>query len=140
MMDTPKGLIELALGERYPDDLYKLIPANAEGAITEFLRPMGNTLIICISDIEPYEAKAMRNADLYGGILVDYDKINFIWQFRRNKKPVLTFEGMFDSTLIPDLTLPDMDDSAHYLVFHIHAIDKTTRIIKAIRSLTIPRR
>ena len=133
---TPKGAMVLVVGERYPENLLNSL--GQEGAVTEFLREMGNILFISLHNITPYETKSVRKGDMYGGLLIDHDKISFLWQFRVNGKNVFSFHGVYDVRLVPDLNLPNMDEPAHYLVMQVHMIDTKTRILKVIRGITMP--
>lgn len=127
--------IALVVGERYPLPL-----PPKQGGVTEFLRPSGNTLLLHFPDIQPFEAKAFRKGDIYAGLLVDRDNINFIWQFckPKSKQIIMSMDGHFDARLLEDPVIPEPNPDEH-LAFSIHVVDSTTKIIKALRYITLPR-
>jgi hypothetical protein len=123
----------IELNQPYPFEL-----PEEQGAIADFLSPYGNELLISIPDISSDEALILQEGDMMGGFLAQNGAILFFWQFLNGDEAVITLDSPFDAREIPDIQLEILDEESTDLVIDIHVIDATTKIVKALRSVSFP--
>ena len=123
----------LSVGEKYP---FKI--PQTEGAISDFLRPGGNRLLIAIPGISNEESKVLRKHEMRGGLLVKNRAILFVWQFRKKDEPIITLDSPFNARLIPDIQFHDVENTETRLLIEVHIIDSKTGIVCGLRSITMP--
>lgn len=123
----------LVVNQQYP---FKL--PFGEGAVADFLRPSSNRLLILMSNISSVECKILRSGEIRCGFLSKNGAILFLWQFIEKGKPVITLDSPFDARLIPDIQLYDVDDKITRLVVDVHIVDSATKIVRGLRSITMP--
>jgi len=131
-MSTPEPIL-LSVGEEYP---FKI--PESEGAVSDFLRSGGNRLIIVMPGISNEESKILRKYEMRGGLLVKNGAILFVWQFRKNGKPVVTLDSPFDARIIPDIQFYDIEDSKTRLVIDVHIVDSISKMVCGLRAVTMP--
>jgi len=123
----------LAINQRYP---FELPPG--EGAISDFLRPSVNRLLVSIAGISDSEARALQKGEMRGGLLVGNGAILFVWQFWKKKKTLITLDSPFDARLISDIQLYDVNSVETRLTIDVHIVDSATKIIRGLRLITMP--
>lgn len=127
-------IMVLTVGKKYP-----LKIPGGQGAIAEFLRENGSTLLILMPDLTVPEIKSVTSGKIECGLLVNDGAILLMWTFFDKKnRPVLRFESPFNARLYNDLNIPFIDSGNTRLLIHIHLIDRSTKIIKGLRMLTMP--
>jgi hypothetical protein len=109
-----------------------------EGAISDFLRPNNNRLLVAISDLSDSEVKALRKGQMRAGLLSKNGAILFLWQFSDKGKKVLTIDSPFDARLIPDIQLYNVETSETRLSVDVHIVDMATKIVRGLRTITMP--
>lgn len=109
-----------------------------DGAASDFLRRSGNRLLIALSGINDKEKKELRKSEIRGGIYARNGAILFIWQFLYKKKLIMTFDSPFDSRVIPDLQLYNVENNQTRLLIDVHIVDSSTNLICALRAVTMP--
>lgn len=124
--------ILLTLDQPYP---FKLA---SEGVIAEFLRPSGNILIVAIPGISAEEEKALRKGEMRCGMLFKNGAILFLWQFLLKGKPVLSMDSQFNSKIIHDIQLHNIETAETRLLIEVHIIDTESGLIKGLRGITMP--
>lgn len=130
---TSREFDYIAVGEDYP---YRIPGHN--GALSEFLRA-SNTLIITFPGIDKRKASALKKGNLFCGVLAMNGAILFLWQFHDKKgRPVLTLDSPFESRVIQDINLHDIENSRQRLLIQVHIVDSTTNKVKGLRALTMP--
>ena len=128
-----KQLVLLEVGRPYPDNL-----SVSEGAISDFLRPSVNRLIIAMPNISAIEEKGLRKGVMRGGMLAKNGAILFVWQFYEKGKLTLSLDSPFDARVIHDIQFYDITTSETRLAIEVHIVDSATKIIKGLRFLTMP--
>lgn len=123
----------IAVNQTYP---FALPPG--EGAVSDFLRPSSNRLLIVMPDISNAEAKAFRKGEMRGGLLAKNGALLFIWQFLVKGKPVISLDSPFDARLIPDVQLYNVDSKETRLAIDVHIVDSASKIIKGLRAISMP--
>ena len=126
-------LATLAVNELYPSKL----PVG-EGAVSDFLRPASNRLLITMKDISNAEAKVLKKGEMRGGLLAKNGAILFLWQFREKGKPVFTFDSPFDARVIHDIQLYNIENKETRLAIDIHIVDSESKMVRGLRSITMP--
>lgn len=130
---TFEALQALTVGKQYPNSL-----SGLEGAISDFLRPHANQLIVALPNMDSVEEKALKKGELRCGVLFKNNAINFIWQFSLKNKPVLTLDSPFSARATPDINLHNVENSETRLAIELHAVDSATNQLKALRVMTMP--
>ena len=115
-------MVLLQRGKPFPYPL-----PETEGAISDFLRPHGNTLLVLLPNMTKAEIKAIRTGPLDMTLLTHDNEMLFLW---RTKTSV--FDTPFDARLIPDFE-PSRDPR----VFVV-GVDSATKMVVALRSITMP--
>lgn len=124
----------IATNKPYPFQL----PAT-EGAISDFLRPNSNRLLLALNGINKDEEKHLRKGTLRCGLLAKNGAILFLWQFTdKQNKPIFTFDSQFDARLIKDIQLYDVKNSETRIAIDIHIVDLSTQLVRGLRSITMP--
>ena len=124
----------ISVNEPYPFQL-----PSAEGAISDFLRPGSNRLLIAIHGITKDEEKALRKGQLRCGLLAKNGAILFLWQFRNNRNdPIFTLDSPFDARLINDIQFYDVKSTETRVNVDVHVVDMSTQLVRALRSITMP--
>jgi hypothetical protein len=111
---------------------------SGQGAIAEFLRPSSNKLLIVMPEITSQEEIVLRKGKMQAGLLVKNGEMLFIWQFLKDGNAVLTFDSPFDARVITDIKLYDIENSNERLLIDIHVVDSATKLVRALRSITMP--
>lgn len=130
---SDQNLVELAVNQPYPMGL-----PLGEGAISDFLRPASNRLLIVMPDITESEARVLRNGEMRGGMLSKNGAILFLWQFGKKGKPIITLDSPFDIRSIQDIQLYNIDNKETRLVIDVHIVDSKSKMVRGLRSLTMP--
>ena len=124
----------ISIGQEYP---FSTPPS--EGAISDFLRPSSNRLLISICDITSDEASVLSKGELRCGLLAKNGAIIFLWQFKdKHGRPVFTLDSPFDAKLINDIQLYDVNNSETRINIDVHAVDLSSKLVRSLRSITMP--
>jgi len=128
-----KQYVSMSVNELYPFEL----PLE-EGAVSDFLRSSSNRLLVVMPDISAYEAKVLRKGEMRGGFLAKNGAMLFLWQFMDKGKRLITLDSPFDSRVIPDINLHNVETTETRLVIEVHIVDSVSKIIRGLRSITMP--
>lgn len=124
----------ISLNEEYHREL-----PPAEGAISEFLRPEGNRLVVAVYNITKNEAWVLKKGKVRCGVLAKNGAIAILWQFFDKKgQAIFTFDCPFDARLIDDIQFHNVENAEARLRIDIHIVDLTTKIVRGLRSITMP--
>lgn len=124
--------VSIVLNKKYPFNI-----PEQDGAISEMLRPAGNTLLIAFNGITDTEISALTTGEVKCGILNEHGAILMIWQFFSNNHPIVTIDSPFSAKLIPDIQMYDVLDAHQRLLIDIHVVDIKTKTTKGLRSITL---
>jgi|GEM_PF-5372354 hypothetical protein len=113
------------------------IPVN-DGAIAELLRPKYNRLFIGMENITDEEVATLVDGNVYLKLMHDKktDALMLIFIFEYGIYQ-LNFDCPFDASIIPDLTVVDMDSHGR-LLLEVVAVDSKSKVVKALRHVTMP--
>lgn len=125
-------LQQISVGTPYPSAL----PIRSDGAIADFLHSNRNLMIIALTHIQYVEAQAAAKGVIKCGILQNKDIILLLWQFYSGKDVIMTFDTTFDARLIENMDVHKMNDETR-LVIELHMIDRRSRIVHALRHVTM---
>jgi hypothetical protein len=114
---------------------YPLI-VDGEGARANFLHESGNILVIAVPDISNKERMALKKNKIKCGLIIDQPVILFLFDVEGFGE----IDAPFDSTLYKktQLCLPDITNKEQRLLIDIHVVDYNTKILKVLRSVTMP--
>lgn len=122
------------VGEPYP-----LNVPTGEGAVSDFLRDVGNRLIVTMPNIDKREAKSFKKGSMTCGLLAKNGAILLLWQFFDEKgRKVTTLDSPFQSKIIPDINLHNINSSVDRLLIDVHVVDTATNLVKGLRAITMP--
>lgn len=124
----------VSLNQQYPFQL-----PSAEGAISDFLRPGSNRLLIAIHSISKEEKNILQKGELRCGMMCKNGAVLLLWQFRDKRGvPVFTLDSPFDARLIKDIQLYDVNNSETRINIEVHVVDLSTQLVCGLRSITMP--
>jgi len=131
-MSKPADPSALIIGQEYPLEL-----PEGEGAVADFLRQAGHTLIINLSSLSAYEWKVLQRGPVRGGLLAKNGAILFIWQFGKVKDPTFTLDSPFDARQVHDLKMPKLTQQASRLILDVHITDADSGKLRGRRALAL---
>lgn len=121
------------------DQPYPFSLPPLEGAISDFLRPSSNRLLISICDISLEEASVLSKGEMRCGLLAKNGAMLFLWQFKDKRgQPVFTLDSPFDAKAINDIQLYDVNTSETRMNIDVHAVDLSSKLVRSLRSITMP--
>ena len=120
----------LERGKPYPGKL----PLQ-EGAVAEFLKEGGSSLLIAMPGIKAAEEQEIRKNPVQAGIIVDGPLI--LWVFKFSDQ--MMFDAPFDARFYQreELQLHHIEDQDQRLSIGMTLVDSETKLIKGLRYFTL---
>ena len=122
------------VGKPFPHNL----PSVTDGAISEFLRPNGNQLLITLRNISQQELDLLIHGEVSVGLHCEPESggLMLVWGFKQGNEELI-FDTVLDARIINDIKKPTLEHEQARMPIHAIVVDPMSKLIAGMRFFTL---